>query len=192
MKTYPPNELVVFLDAVDANLDQVIELTLIGGGAAALAYGIDNATKDIDTFTSGGASKALQRAVRLAQAATGLDIPLGPAGVADAPYEFESRVVPVLADRGWQRLKLYALERHDLALSKLVRGVQGDIEHIVAIHRLQPLDQEVLVERYLREMQHAITRPESLRAAFLWCIEELFGELARDDVAQRIGPRRRS
>jgi Nucleotidyltransferase of unknown function (DUF6036) len=187
MRTFPPSELVAFLDAVDAHLEARVERILIGGGAASLAYGIQNATKDLDTFTGSGASEAmLQRAVERAQATTGLDIPLGPAGVADAPYEFESRLVPVLAERGWKRLKLFALERHDLALSKIVRGVQGDIEHVVAIHRLQPLDFDTLIERYIHEMKHVVARRESLRSTLLWCIDELFGELAREDAAQRL------
>jgi hypothetical protein len=188
MKTYRPSELVRFLDAVDRHLEGPVERTLIGGVAACLAHGVDSATKDIDTFEGGGPSEArLQRAVSRAHTATGLAIPFGPAGVADAPQDFETRLVPVLRARRWKRLTLHALERHDLALSKIVRGVQGDLEHIAAIHRHRPLDLDTLVARYEGEMGHVIARVDSLRLSFLWCVEELFGELARDDVAERIG-----
>lgn len=188
MRTYGKIELLTFLDALDGHLQAPARLVLIGGSAASLAYGVENVTKDIDTFGDDGGSVAVQRAVALAQVSSGLKIPLGPAGVADAPYECESRVLPVWPGR-WNWLELFALERHDLALSKVVRGVQGDIEHVVAIHRLHPLDYNTLVERYLGEMTHVIARVESLRLSFLWCVEELFGELVRQDAAQRIDDR---
>jgi hypothetical protein len=191
VKTYAPQELTRFLDAVDAHLDIGVVLILIGGGAAALAYGIENATKDLDTFSAGRTPDAIERAVRRAQIATGLAIPLGPAAVADAPYDFESRLVPVLADRGWQRLALFAPERHDLVLSKLVRGVQSDMEHIAAIHQRQALDLEVLVERFTTEMAHAIGRPGSLRVNLLVCIDDLFGEVVATAVAARLDPARK-
>jgi hypothetical protein len=54
MRTYAPNfskdELLKFLQAVDDSLSEPVELTIIGGAAAALHYGATQVTNDIDTW----------------------------------------------------------------------------------------------------------------------------------------------
>jgi hypothetical protein len=187
MKTYPPDELLRFLDAIDRHLESEVTITLIGGSAAAIGYGLDTATKDIDTFEGTGAGlRELLRAAEKASAETGLEIPIGPAGVAEAPWDCESRRVAVLPKL--VHLRVLVLERHDLVLSKLVRGVEGDMEHIRQLHALVPLSYETLVSRFLDEMGHVIGQPIDIN--FLNCIEMLFGELRALDAGDQIKARR--
>ena len=67
-------------------------LSIIGGSAAALAYEVSRYTNDIDTVDD--VSK-IQTAYEAAKSETGLEIPFGPARVADFPYEYESRLEDV-------------------------------------------------------------------------------------------------
>ena len=105
---------------------------VIGGAAAALAYGATRSTEDIDTFHP--LSSAVQRAVEEAQRSTGLNIPVSFAAVADAPYDFEDRLVSI-PGLALERLTIVVPERHDLVLMKTLRGYQHDVEVIEQIHR---------------------------------------------------------
>ena len=138
---HPPQELERFVCAIDEALTDAASILVIGGAAAALAYGATRATDDIDTFHP--LSPAVQKAVEMAQRSTGLKIPVSFAAVADAPYDFEDRLVPI-PGLALERLTVVVPERHDLVLMKTLRGYQHDVEVIEQIHRGQPLVFEVL------------------------------------------------
>jgi hypothetical protein len=187
MKKFPPDDLRQFLEAVDRHLRVPVSITVIGGSAAAI-HGVDTATKDIDTWDGGTDLPALQDAAALARVETGLDIPIGPAGVPDAPWDFERRRVRVLSRL--QRLSVLVMEAHDLALSKLVRGVEGDMQHIRQLHAVRPLDFEVLLTRFLDEMSHVIKRAGEVDVNFYNCVDMLFGEVAAIRARRRVERRR--
>ncbi len=170
MKVYTPQELRRFLGAVDARLTRRAEVTVIGGAAAALKYGVATGTRDIDTWTS--VQKGLSAAVVEAREATGLDVPFAQSGVADGPYEFESRLQRALPRL--RRLTVMVPERHDLVLMKMIRGDEHDLQAIEAMHRRKRLQLSVLIERYQVEMQAAIIHPTRLRGHFLTMVERLF------------------
>jgi hypothetical protein len=65
-------------------------------------------------------------------------------------------------------------ERHDLALMKIVRGYEHDLEAIEAIHRRFPLELETLLNRYEEEMGAVVISPLRLKGNFLTMIERLF------------------
>jgi hypothetical protein len=69
VRYYVRAEIERFLRAVDLALKRPATVVIIGGGAAALKYGIDDPTTDIDTFNALGAD--LKRAIRAAREATG-------------------------------------------------------------------------------------------------------------------------
>lgn len=73
MRVYTPEELRKFLEGVDAALDHRAETVIIGGAAAALAYGVVTGTRDIDTWTR--VQKDLAVAVERARQTTGLEVP---------------------------------------------------------------------------------------------------------------------
>jgi hypothetical protein len=90
MRGFLREQLEQFLKAVDTALVHPVEIIVIGGSAAALHYGVDVATRDIDTWTN--VEAALATAADRARSATGLDVPIQRSGVADAPVDFESRL----------------------------------------------------------------------------------------------------
>jgi hypothetical protein len=105
--------------------------------------------------------------------------------VADAPYEFESRLQRALPTTRW--LEVLVPERHDLALMKMVRGYQHDLDTIAEMHALTPLTLDVLVERYSGEMHHVTGDARRLRGNFLALVEHLYPQQV-EQVLARLGP----
>jgi hypothetical protein len=185
MRAFTPAELRRFLTVVDGALERPAEVVVIGGAAAALAYGVASGTRDIDTWTRVHAE--LAAATARARAATGLAIPFERSGVADGPHDFESRLERVLPRL--KRLRASVPERHDLVLMKVLRCDEHDLQAIEAIHRHSPLDASVLVSRYQDEMSSAIIDPRRLRAHFLVAVERLFPDQV-DGIQRRLSARR--
>jgi len=185
VRQFAAEELLRFLAAVDRHLAATAGIILLGGSAMAL-YGVPGGTTDIDTWET-DLSK-LESAIELARAETGLDIPVSDTGVGDVPFEYASRLQPVEGE--WIRLHVFKLERHDLALSKTVRGYENDLVAIERLHQVSPLDMATLVDRYLREMTHAIGDPRRLDRNFVLMIERVYGEIAAERVAEEIRPDR--
>jgi len=182
MKAYTPAELRRFLAAVDRALEHPAEVVIIGGAAAAIAYGVASGTRDIDTWTRVRAG--LAAAVERARATTGLAVPFAQSTVADGPHDFESRLERIL--RRLKRLRASVPEKHDLVLMKVLRCDEHDLQAMEELHRRSPLELSVLVTRYREEMGAAIIDPRRLRAQFLVAIERLFPDEV-DKVARRLG-----
>ena len=174
MRYYVRAEIERFLRAVDKALKRRATIIVIGGGAAALKYRIDDPTTDIDTFNALGAD--LRRAIEAAREATGLPMPFEQSRVADGPCDFEDRLLRALPSL--MRLSVVVPERHDLALMKTVRGDQADFAKLQAIHERTPFDLSVLLQRYEEEMSHVVIGPRRLRGNFLALVESLFPEAA--------------
>ena len=172
MRYYVRAEIERFLRAVDLALERLATVVVIGGGAAALKYRIDDPTTDIDTFNVLGAD--LKRAIKAARKATGLAMPFEQSGVADGPYDFEDRLLRAMPRLA--RLTVLVPERHDLALMKTLRGDQADFAKLQAIHDRKPFDLAVLLRRYEEEMGHVVIDPRRLRRNFLALVESLFPE----------------
>jgi len=172
VRYYVRAEIERFLRAVDRALKRPATVVIIGGGAAALKYGIDDPTTDIDTFTTLDAE--LRRAIEAARKATGLPMPFERSGVADGPYSFEDRLLRAMPRLS--RLTVLVPERHDLALMKTVRGDQADFAKLQAIHERKRFDLAVLLDRYQQEMSHVVIDPRRLRGNFLALVESLFPE----------------
>lgn len=182
---HPPSDLERFVRAVDAALSEPQSLLVIGGAAAVLGYGATRPTQDIDTFHQ--VQAPISRAIEEARKTTNLDIPVSFAAIADAPYNFEDRLVP-LTELGLARLTIVVPERHDLALMKLIRGYHHDVEVIEQIHHLQPLSLDVLRSRFVAEMGHVMTDPRRLRLNLYEAVERLYGRDQAIALRARIEP----
>jgi hypothetical protein len=184
-RAFGAEEIRVFLRAVDRHLTRRTRIEIIGGGAAALAHGATSTTADIDTFTPTTAD--LEEAVARATRDTGLKLPLLQAGVADVPINYEDRLERQLPEL--ERLEVWVLEKHDLALSKALRWHEPDAQQMREIRDGVGLSCELLIERFRNEMSHVMGDPARVRMNFLAMIEDLFGELKRvaAEKAIRIG-----
>lgn len=162
-----------FLVALDSHLTAPAEMVVIGGSAIALGYGVEQTTNDVDTFETD--LTHINAAAEKARAETGLDIPVGNSTVADLPYHFKDRLQRILPEL--RHLRVFVPDRHDLALSKIVRAVEHDFQAIDELHALQPLDFDTLLTRYLDEMDHVVADMNILKQKFLICVGSLFGEI---------------
>jgi MinD superfamily P-loop ATPase len=81
---------------------------------------------------------------------------------------------------------MFVPEKHDLALMKIVRGDEHDIETIAEIARKVGLDYDILVNRFLEEMGQAIGRPEELKLKLLVAIERVFGSEKAGEAAEKL------
>lgn len=170
LRRFDRGELETFLRAVDRYLTSPTKIVIIGGTAASLAHGIDATTVDIDLFQSD--SIELQRAANLACEETGLDVPICDSTVADIPYNAEDRLVRHLGDL--PHLEVWALEKHDLVLSKILRWADSDRYQV---RQLRDLSLDVLVERFTGEMTHVVGDHGRFKENFLDLVQDLFGEL---------------
>jgi hypothetical protein len=156
-----------FLRAVDEELEAPQDIIIIGGAALSIAYRNSYATRDIDLWNSPG--PVFWEACRRARARLRLHIPVSPAGVAQAPLDFESRLLPV-EHLGLKRLKIWVPERHDLAMMKTVRGAANELETLLSRFH----ETEVMGSRGM------------FRLAFLEVVALLFGEPAAQQVADSL------
>lgn len=172
LRRYSSKDIENLLRAIDRHLKKPYDIVIIGGAAAALAYRAVQHTIDIDTT---GPIDDIQAAYKKAKEETGLDIPLGPAGVFDGPYNYEERRKE-LKDLHFTKLRVFVPEVHDLILMKTIRGNEHDLEQIKEIRRNVSIDLNILVERFRNEMKHVIGNPKIIRLNFLAVIAEVFGE----------------
>jgi hypothetical protein len=169
-----------FLRAVDRQLQAVTEVMIIGGSAIGLAYEPRHVSPDIDLITS---NRALFDLFTKTREQPGLGLPVQVVGVYFAPEGYEERrqQVPI---EGLRHLHVYCPEKHDLAIMKLARGTEHDLQGIEEIHRASPLDLGTLVERF-RET-YVTGRPEDFRLSLLLLVERLFGKSAADELEKSL------
>jgi hypothetical protein len=181
-RIYSKSEIEHFLKAVDQYLDKEFTLILIGGTAAALAYKATDYTKDIDTTND---TSAIDAACEAARKSTGLNIPLGKAGVEDGPYDYEDRLERYQIE-GLKKLTIYVPEKHDLVLMKIMRANENDLNTIDEIKKNCGLEFETLVDRFSNNMKQVHGDPGILRQNFLAAIERMFSNAELSTAEKRV------
>src|SRR6266513_4112098 len=101
-----------------------------------------------------GLDGALEHAIEQARVETGLHMPVGHASIAQVPWDFRNRLERRFHEL--ENIELYVLEKHDLALSKCVRGNAHDEQQLREIHKAKPFDFDTLVDRFRTEMTHVV------------------------------------
>ena len=154
-----PRQWQAFLSDVDAEIEALfsepIQLHCLGGFVVAAQYGFSRPTGDLDYL-----SVAPGRAVVPLQDRAGAGSPLHKkhrlhvehVTIAILADRYVERVIEILPGR-FSRLRLFGLEAHDLALSKLERNSpvdRGDIRHLAKTGHLDP---KILRERYTWELR---------------------------------------
>ena len=139
---FSKSELAAFLHALDRKLGSTQSIVVIGGAAAALNYDSGIRTSDVDIMT--GFSAEIAAAAVEARRATGLAVAVGPVTVADPPVNYEDRLKSA---RGlvFGRLAVFFPDKYDLALMKMVRGYQHDLDAIEGIHSSKNLIRYITV-----------------------------------------------
>jgi len=150
-----PNPWRAFLVGVDRQLPGPIEIHCLGGFVAALYYDLPRPTNDLDYV-----EVVPHDAMPTLQEIGGVESPLAKehrvhlqhVAVASLPESYAARLAEILPGT-FQWLRIFALEPHDLALSKLTRNSPIDRDDVAQLARAVPLDADLLRMRYRKELR---------------------------------------
>lgn len=158
----PPEPWHSFFADLDARLLEQTELHCCGGFVATRLYGVARTTSDVDFL--GVVPNVWKDLAEIAGRGSALHqkhkVYLDPVTVVTPPEDYEQRLLPMFPG-AWVHLRLYALEAHDLALSKLERNFDRDRDDVQQLARAGHLKPDVLRERYFRELRPNLPAHES-------------------------------
>jgi hypothetical protein len=147
-----PEPWLSFLREIDTFVDDETHLHCLGGFVVTLVYGSPRETSDIDSLT------LVRHPAGLYQfAGIGSDlfkrygVYLDPVGVATLPDNYEDRLAEIFPAT-FDRLRLFALDPYDIALSKLERNADIDRQDILHLAQVVPFDLQLLQQRYADEL----------------------------------------
>jgi hypothetical protein len=143
------------LREVDKHLNAPVELHCLGGFVLAAVYGLPRPTADVD-YIAAIPSNALADLERIAGRGSTLarrqGLYLQYITVADVPEDYAERLTELFPDY-FSRLRLLALDVHDLVLAKLVRNSPVDLEDAKFLAQTGKLDETLLKHRYKKELR---------------------------------------
>jgi hypothetical protein len=151
-----------FLSDIDFAIDQTVVLNCIGGFAIAMLHDLPRPTVDVDCL---GVIPVEETAHLQGLAGEGSrlhkqhGVYLQHVGVVTVPENSADRLIP-LFPTAFRRLKLFGLEAHDLALSKLERNSARDREDVRFPARAAPLNLSLLESRYADELRPYLANTE--------------------------------
>ena len=161
------------LSDLDRGLSTPLVLHCLGGFAINLTYGLPRHTEDNDVCEV-APSNAKIDVLRLAGEGSPLHtkhhVHVQVVKKASLPYYYEERLNEPF--RGaFRQLQLLVLDPHDLALSKLGRNSDADIEDVKFLGTSVPLDINLLRLRYYEEVRPYLTGPPERgdSTVDLWC-----------------------
>jgi uncharacterized nucleotidyltransferase DUF6036 len=153
-----PNPWRAFLLDVDARLTRPIEVHCLGGFATALYTTLLRTTNDIDYIevVPNEAQPTLQQIAGAGSAmAKKHRLHFQHVTVASLPESYADRLAERVSE-AFRHLRLFALDPHDLALSKLARNSPIDRADVARLAKAVPLDAAVLRTRYQNELRPII------------------------------------
>ena len=158
-----------FLDEIDDLASEDIELHCIGGFAVGLRYKLNRPTGDIDVVEARPA-RLKPWLVETAGAGSALHkkhkVYLQVVTVASMPEDYEARLTQLFANR-FKRLRVFVPDPYDLALSKLTRNSDIDMEDVKHLARACQLDLDRLADRYRTEVRPIVIGPAERHDATL-------------------------
>jgi Nucleotidyltransferase of unknown function (DUF6036) len=153
-----PNPWRAFLVDVDSRLPRSIEIHCLGGFVAGFYYDLPRPTNDLDYIevVPHDAMATLHEIAGVeSPAARKHRVHFQHVGVASVPESYAARLTELVPER-FRHLRLFALDPHDLALSKLTRNSPVDRDDIAQLAKAVPLDADLLRVRYRRELRPII------------------------------------
>jgi len=144
-----------FLSDVDNLLRTSVELHCLGGFVLAALYGLPRPTGDVD-YIAAIPSNIVADLDRIAGQGSALNRKHGlyfqRVTIADVPEGYADRLAELFPCQ-FTRLRLLALEVHDLVLAKLARNSPVDLEDAKFLAKSGKLDETVLRQRYEQELR---------------------------------------
>ena len=159
-KDRPPEPWASFLAALDAAVGTAVEIHCLGGFMVEHAYRIqrDTPTEDLDFISAidiahsapinleslAGKGTAFHRQHKMYVQYVGVSTP---------PCDYRQRLVAVYPQAQWKNLRLFGLEAHDLALSKIERNNRRDSQDVRGLAQAGLIDPDILEARYHQEVR---------------------------------------
>lgn len=154
-RSSPAEPWLSFLSDLNAALDEPISLHCMGGFAIVQAYGQQRLTADIDVLSVvpySVSSRLVETAGRNSALRETHGVCVDVVAVATAPEQYATRLTPLYPGI-WNKLSLFVLEAHDLALTKLERNFERDRADVAFLARAGFLQAAVLRDRYFNELR---------------------------------------
>ena len=128
----------------------------IGGFVVTMQFGISRTTSDIDilpTISHDSLSRLQQVAGPGSELHRRFKLSIQPVGVVTYPENYSSRLIRMWPKFRLNNLQLYALEAHDLVLTKLERNQDVDRQDIQSLAKAGYIEPQTLRERYVSEFR---------------------------------------
>ncbi len=179
-------QLEELFSRVDARLKKKINLFIIGGASAILGYNVTKATNDVDI--EGNIDEELNKIFSEEAKKLKMDLYLSSrGGVFFPPDGYRSR--SKFKDFPKNNLRVWYLDKYDLAISKIERGLEKDYEDIERVHAksLFELDQliQIFNDEYINVVATGNKREKMMNLLDL--IGRLFGDAEIEKSAKKIG-----
>lgn len=158
----PPEPWRSFLTDIDRALTEQASLYCCGGFVVTQLYRVARTTSDVDFLDV--VPNMPGRLTEIAGRGSSLHrthhVYLDAVTVATPPEDYKERMIS-LYPAAWRYLHLWALEAHDLALSKLERNSERDRYDVQQLAKAGLLRSEILRERYYREVRPNLSAHET-------------------------------
>ncbi len=172
-----PEPWLGFLRDVDRALGQPVEVHCLGGFVLAVLWGLPRPTGDIDIIEiepSSAAEELVGIAGQKSEIARTHRLHFHRVTIAEYPEAYASRLID-LTPRGFKRLRLRALEVHDLILAKLGRNSARDRADVEFLVRKGLIDRHELEKRFEAELRPYVLNEDRHTSALRLWLDELMG-----------------
>ena len=148
----PAEPWLSFLTQLDAQLTEPADFHCMGGFVVSQCYGFTRETRDIDVLTVIPV-QVVDRVIKLAGKHSALHTRYGVYvhrfAIVNYPADYEQRLTRVFPV--WPNVRLWALEPHDLALTKLERSDDVDVRDVIYLAQAGLINRETLINRFETE-----------------------------------------
>jgi hypothetical protein len=167
------SDLKIIIDEITKNINFQYDIFVVGSASSILGYGLQKITNDVDTYNNMNAN--IVDSWNKACKKFGYGLKLNKTQVFEPPEEFEDRFMK--SDISTAKVKVYYMEKHDFAISKIARGLAKDFDDVLNVHLKSPLDVDQLIQIFFKEYLFtvAIGSLTDKIISLKQLIEELFG-----------------
>jgi hypothetical protein len=154
----PAEPWLSFLDDLDASLEDPVDLHCIGGFVVSQHFGLARETADLDVLTvipPGAANRVAEVAGKASPLRIRHKVYIDHVTICSYPDSYQSRLIRVFPL--WTKVRLWALEPHDLALTKLERSNDRDIRDVMFLAQAGLITRETLLQRFETELEPYLT-----------------------------------
>lgn len=176
--------LLEFFNALDNELKEPVELFVIGGSAASIAFNSKDGTTDIDTWSK--EEKITTAYETVVFKFKHLKIPLGPAYVQIKSPQIRERFF-LFEEVKYKNLKLFFPEPEDLFLLKAQRADEKDTVDLQALHEIKKCNPNLILKRFKEDvLPHNYGSDNMLKIRYLVTVAKVFGENIAEKHEQKI------